>query len=147
MNLRGTMNGNTVRARSILLEHGYTCVVCKDDDVMTFTERGIGPLLSLLDSGISLEGYSAADKVVGKASAMLYTLLHINEVYAPVMSTGATEVLSEHGIKGFHDEEVDVIINRRGTGMCPMEDAVKDSRTAKDALSRIRIRLSELNGQ
>ncbi len=141
------MNDNTTRARSILLDHGYTCVICKDDEVMTFTERGVKPLLSLLDSGKSLKGYSAADKVVGRASAMLYVLLGVDEVYAPIMSTGAVNVLSEHDIKEYHDDEVDMIINRQGNGMCPMEDAVKDSRTAEDALSRIRIRLSELNGQ
>ncbi len=141
------MNDNTTRARSILLDHGYTCVICKDDEVMTFTERGVKPLLSLLDSGKSLKGYSAADKVVGRASAMLYVLLGVDEVYAPIMSTGAVNVLSEHDIKEYHDDEVDMIINRQGNGMCPMEDAVKDSCTAEDALSRIRIRLSELNGQ
>lgn len=141
------MNDNTTRARSILLDHGYTCVICKDDEVMTFTERGVKPLLSLLDSGISLKGYSAADKVVGRASAMLYVLLDIDEVYAPIMSTGAVDVLSEHNISEYHDSEVEMIINRQGNGMCPMEDAVKHSQTADDALQRIRIRLSELNGQ
>ncbi len=141
------MNDNTKRARSILLDHGYTCVICKDEEVMTFTERGVKPLLSLLDSGISLKGYSAADKVVGRASAMLYVLLNIDEVYAPIMSSGAVNVLSDHGIEEYHDNEVEMIINRQGNGMCPMENAVRNSQTAEDALQRIRIRLSELNGQ
>lgn len=142
-----TMNDNTVRARSILIAEGCTCVICNGDRMIKFTERGVKPLLSLLDSGTSFKGYSAADKVVGKASAMLYELLEVDEVYAPVMSTGAIKVLTEYGITEYHDEETEMIINRQGTGMCPMEDAVKDSTTAEDALQRIRKRLSELNGQ
>ena len=139
------MNDNTEKARSILIEGGYTCVICNDDHVMTFTERGVKPLLSLLDTKESFKGYSAADKFVGKASAMIYTLLDVDEVYAPVMTTGAIDVLSKSGIKVYHDEEVEIIITRQGTGMCPMEDAVRHSSTAIDAVERIRIRLSELS--
>ena len=52
------MNDNTEKARSILIEGGYTCVICNDDHVMTFTERGVKPLLSLLDTKESFKGYS-----------------------------------------------------------------------------------------
>ena len=146
MNLhKDTMNDNTKKARSILIEGGYTCIICNGDHVMTFTERGVKPLLSLLDTKESFKGYSAADKVVGKASAMIYTLLSVDEVYAPVMTTNARIVLTDSGIEEYHDEEVEMIINRQGTGMCPMEDAVRGSSAAYDAVEKIRARLSELN--
>ena len=140
------MNPDTEKAKEILIEGKYTCVICRGEDTDTFTERGVKPLLSLLDSGKSLKGYSAADKVVGRASAFIYTLLKVNEVYAPVMSAGAEKVLRESEISVYYDELVEKIINRQGTGICPMEDAVSLSNTAEDAVEKIRRRLSELPG-
>ncbi len=140
------MNPDTEKAKEILIEGKYTCVVCHGEDIDIFTERGVKPLLSLLDSGKSLKGYSAADKVVGRASAFIYTLLNVNEVYAPVMSAGAEKVLRESGISVYYDELVEKIINRQGTGICPMEDAVSLSVIAEDAVGKIRKRFSELSG-
>ncbi len=140
------MNPDTEKAKEILIEGKYTCVVCHGEDIDIFTERGVKPLLSLLDSGKSLKGYSAADKVVGRASAFIYTLLNVNEVYAPVMSAGAEKVLRESGISVYYDELIEKIINRQGTGICPMEDAVSLSVIAEDAVGKIRKRFSELSG-
>ncbi len=139
------MNSDTEKAKEILNEGGYACVICSGDVIETFTERGVKPLLSVLDSGKSLGGYSAADKVVGRAFAFIYTLLKIDEVYAPVLSEGALKVLSDSGINAYYDGLTEKIINRKGTGICPMEDAVSEAVSAEDAVNRIRIRLSELS--
>jgi hypothetical protein len=114
--------------RAIELLHGgqYTCVLCRGDETYTSTESGIKPLLGWLDSGIDLQGFSAADKVAGRAAAFLYILLGVKKVYADVMSEGAAAVFAEYGIEAASGVCVPNIINRAGTGNCPMEETVKD---------------------
>lgn len=132
------------KTKELLLSSDYTCVFCRDDTVITSTERGVKPLLKLLDSEKDLSGFSVADKIVGKAAAFLYVLLKVDSVYAPVMSEHAISVFTEYGIEAVYDNAVPAIINRAGTGFCPMEIAVKDISNPTEALSRIKSTLAKL---
>lgn len=134
------------RAWLLLQEEGYTCVLCGGDQVLTSRLRGVKPILNWLDQGLDLHGYSAADKVVGKAAAFLYVLLGVKEVYGQVMSVPAKSVLEAHGILNGCTEEVDAIRNRTNTGFCPMETAVWDIVDPQEALDAIRRKAKELNG-
>lgn len=120
------MKGDTRKAKELLEKNHYTCVLCQSDMVYTAVERGVKPLLDWLEDETELQGFCAADKVVGKAAAFLYILLGIKEVYAPVMSSGAIEILSRYGVHPEYDLAAEHIINRAGTGICPMEQAVLD---------------------
>lgn len=132
------MKSNSDKAIELLAGGSYTCVLCKEGVQYTSTERGVKPLLSWLDAGIDLKGFSAADKVVGKAAAFLYVLLEVESVYAVVISEKAKEVLVQYGISVFYDTLVPGIRNRMNTGFCPMEDAVKEMDTPEEALLAIR---------
>ena len=118
------MKIDTTHARDILLSRGHTCVFCRGDTILTDDRRGVKPLLDLLDQ--DLTGFSAADKVVGKAAALLYRLLGISEIYAGVISQPALRVLAQGGITVFYGSKVPAIRNRTDTGFCPMETAVWD---------------------
>ena len=131
-------------AIELLGKEEYTCVLCKGDSIYTSTERGVKPLLNWLDEGRQFKEFSAADKVVGKATAFLYVLLGAKEVYAPVMSEGAVSVLEENGISVRYDTLAKNIINRMGTGICPMESAVKDISEPQEAVAAIKARLAAL---
>lgn len=133
-------------ACSLLKSGGYTCVVCREDVVHTATERGVKPLLNWVDTGLNLNGFSAADRVVGRGAAFLYCLLGVREVYAHVMSRPAAEVLEHHGIAVFSGTLVDGIINRKGTGPCPFEDAVLAIDDAQTALRAIRAKMAQMQG-
>ena len=138
------MEKDTEKALSLLNEGGYTCVVCRGDTIHTATERGVKPLLNWLDSGLALAGFCAADKVVGRATAFLYCLLGVTEVYANVMSRPAAEVLRAHGIAAEAGTLVDGIINRKGTGPCPFEAAVMEITDKSAALTAIRQKLAQM---
>ena len=133
------------QARNLLIAGGYTCVVHKEGTVYTATERGVKPLVRWLTEGIDVRGFSAADKVVGRATAYLYVLLGVKEVWAAVMSEAAAEVLQRHGIAASQDELVPHIINRAGTGICPFEEAVLDIQTPEEALTAIREKMRAMN--
>lgn len=139
------MKNDLKKAIDILNSGQYTCVLCKDNEIHISTERGVKPLLEWLESGIDLKGFSAADKVVGKAAAFLYVLLGVKEVYAHVMSESAIYTLSRNGIFPQCDISVKNIINRAGTGNCPMEEAVMDVIEPQNALNSIKLRLQQLS--
>lgn len=131
-------------ARATLEQGGYTCVLCRNDETLTDSRRGVKPLLELLESGKNYTGFSAADKVVGKAAAHLYCLLGIRAIYAKVISQPAKTVLEQNGIILEHGTLVPAIRNRTDTGLCPMESAVWDLLDHKDAHRAITDTLNKL---
>lgn len=138
------MNINTEKAFEILTKNKYTCVICKDEKKFTSRKRGIKPLLEFLESDTDFVGASAADKVVGKAAAFIYVLIGVKEVYAPVISVSAKKVFSDNGIKCFYEKMPDMIINREGTGCCPLEYSVKKTENVEEALVIIKKNLEKL---
>lgn len=131
-------------ARAVLEAGNCTCALCKGEQVYQSALRGVAPLLSWLDSGINLHGFAAADKVVGKAAAFLYCLLGVSQVYAPVMSRAAAEVLEAHGIAFYYDILTKAVLNHRKNGFCPMETATKALSDPADALAAIRQTLANM---
>lgn len=138
------MNKDLIEAKKRLIEGGYTCVVMKDEQIYTSTERGVKPLLAWLDDEVDLQGYSAADKVIGKGAAMLYVLLGMKEIYTQIISESARKTLAQHGIEVYYDQCVEGIRNRTNTGPCPMEGAVKKIDDPKGALQAIREKLKSM---
>ena len=138
------MSADLDRAKEILSQTGSTCVLCRDQLVYTTTDRGIRPLVDWLQSGEDTCGFSAADKVVGKAAALMYCLLGVRRVHGNVMSTAAVKVLRRNGIEAYWDCLTEYVRNRAGTGLCPMEDATAHIDDPDEALPVILATLNSL---
>ena len=132
------------QAKAILASQGCTCVLCRGGDIRTTTFRGVKPLVSWLESGEDFRGYCAADKVVGRATAYLYQLLGVKSVFAQVMSESALAVLEQAGIEASFHKLVPNIINRKGDGICPFEEAVLGIRTPEEAKAAIYAKMDEM---
>lgn len=132
------------RARALLRESGASVVLCKGENYVTKSQRGIRPLLEWEESGEDYGGWAAADKIVGRAAAFLFILLGVRAVYGEVMSEGAFRILSERGIAAEYDTLAQTIRNREGTGMCPMEQAVLAVTEPTDAPQALRRALQHL---
>lgn len=79
-------------------------------------------MLSLyLNSPQSINGAVVYDKVIGKAAAAILCLGKAKEVHAHLISKGAKELLSSHGIASDGEVEVERIFNHDRTDICPME--------------------------
>ncbi len=118
---------------------GHSICICKDGQCRTSDRRGIAPLLEWLPAGEDLRGFSVADKIVGKAAALLFVFAGICAVHAQVLSEAGEAVLRAHGIPYTCATRTKQIINRRGDGICPMESAVLDTndpQTAYHVLTR-----------
>ena len=136
------------KAKALLLapDSAYTCVLCRDDEQYTSEEKGIAPMIHFLDSGTRLNGFCAADRIVGKAAAMLFILARVRAVHGEVMTETACRLLKENGIAVSFATLTDAIINRRGDGLCPMEKAVEgifDPSLARDAIRLTMQRLTK----
>lgn len=113
------------QAKALFKSGGYTCVLWGESGCYTSSQTGVAPMLAFLEQGI--RACAVADKIVGKAAAMLFCCAGVELVYAEVLSQPAEAFLREHGILVFCETKVDSIINRTGTGPCPMEQAVLET--------------------
>ena len=111
-------------AKELLEQENYTLVLYDGKTLITSKEKGVKPLLDLCKQGKRFEGFSSADLIMGKAVAFLYVLVGIKEVFAPVVSEPALEVLRKYHIHIEYGKRVPFTTNREGLGYCPMEQAV-----------------------
>lgn len=101
----------------------FAFIIVQDGEVVaTGTHEGIGELLeAVAKHGDSLRGAGLADKIVGKAVAMVAAYAGITEIYTPLGSEAAQKVCEQYGIS-FHPEQlVPLILNKRNDGPCPLE--------------------------
>lgn len=121
-----------------------TCVLVKGEAVVASAERGIKPLLGFVKSGADFRGFSAADKIAGRAAGFLYAALGVKAVHALVMSRAAERTLKSLGIEPSCDESVEKIMNREKTGECPMETAVEGIEDTKSAVRILEMKAAGL---
>ncbi|MDF2616830.1 MAG: hypothetical protein K0Q47_1485 [Sedimentibacter sp.] len=100
-----------------------TLAIVKDGKLV-FSSTGIGikPLFTAVEQlKDELEGSSVADKVTGKAAAMLCKYAKIKEMHTHLISENAIAVLKDTQIILEYEESAPYIENRDRTGMCPVE--------------------------
>lgn len=133
------------RLKTLLAEGNFTCVLTDGEELVSSTQRGVKPLVEFIESGKNLKGFSAADKVVGKAAALLYALMGISSLYASVISDGALQICGLYGISAEYGVKTRHIINRAGNGICPMEQTVAEISDPKTAFNAIKEKLKSLS--
>lgn len=138
---------NQEKAIELLDSGEFTCVLCKDDLLYTSKLKGIAPMIKFIDENVALEGFSAADIIVGKAAALLFIKAGVKSVFAKTMSVAATEVFNSFNIQYSYNVLTEYIINRKGDGLCPMEIAVSDISSPETAFEAIKQTLNKLKSQ
>lgn len=125
-----------------------TCTCAAADENSVYYQasgRGVKPIISPMREQKSFfkEKY-VADSIVGKAAALLFALSGAKYVYGEVMSRTAIPVLEANGIEYEYGTLVEYTKNREGTGMCPLEECVKNENDPAAAWIKIENRISEL---
>jgi hypothetical protein len=111
-----------------LLEEGNSLAIVKNG-VCLFTHQGtwIHPIVAAVEMlGDELQGAAIADRVIGKAAAVLCILYQPACVYTPIASRSAVAVFAKSDICFSCDEIVEGIQNRVGTGLCLAEKTLLD---------------------
>jgi len=115
-------------AKTELYEEQLTLAIVKDGAVLftTKSHRISGFLEAIEKLGGKLEGASLADRVAGKAIALLCVYAKVREVFAAVLSRKAMAVFKQHQIPVHWNELVDNVLDQNKTGVCPFEKAAAD---------------------
>jgi len=79
-----------------------------------------------------------ADKVVGKAVAMVAVEAGIRAIYTPLASHAAQQVLDQYAISLNADRMVPLIRNKRNDGPCPMERLTLPLDAPSDAVAALK---------
>lgn len=132
------------KAKALLCDSDYTCVLVLDENIYTSMQKGISPMLDIIAEKKDVAGYSVADKIVGKAAAMLFAYAGVKAVYAEVISKTAVEILKKYNIPFAYGTLTDFIINRKGDGICPMEQTVSDIYELEKAYIALKNKRDEL---
>lgn len=133
------------RVTEKLKEGGYSFVLYKDGEWSTSEKRGIAPIMEILSENKELlSGAYVADKVIGKAAAMLLIEGGISYLHAEVISEHATECLQKYNIEFEYQNLVPYIVNRTGDGMCPMEETVLNVTDTKIAYNLLQEKIKKM---
>ena len=92
----------------------------------------------------TLANATVLDKIVGKAAALLISYVQAKEVHCLVLSMTGRTVLDAHRIPYTAERLTPEIRNRRGTGLCPFEQAVRDVENPQEGYTRVRATLRAL---
>ena len=91
-------------------------------EVIEFRNPGVKDLYNLVATRPHvLEGACVADRVIGRGAALLLALGRVERVFAKVISSQALDALNDAEIRVDYETIVPNIINRDGTGICPVE--------------------------
>lgn len=135
------------KAKKLLEEKNASIVLCRGGETAVSCAKGIAPMIGFIGEKKDLRGFSAADRIVGKAAAMLFVFAGITEVYAEVLSVAGEKTLAEYSVKYSCGKKCDFIENRMKTGMCPMEQTVEKIDTPEEAYKALCAKLAELRGE
>lgn len=126
-------------AKSVLEEESMSVVMVKNQEIIYKSkDSGIKPLLFAYRNNLDeLEGVSVADKVIGKAAALLLIDEKIHDLYAELISDAALEVFRDTDIKVIYGQRVERILNRDQTDLCPMEKLAQDETEGKVVAEKI----------
>lgn len=131
--------------KETLLAENCTCVLSDGKETITSYERGVKPLINFVNSKKDFSGFLAADKIVGKAAALLYVNLKISYLYAKVTTFEAVKICKNNNIIIEFDTLTDKIINRKGDDICPMEKLVLNVNEPTIAKLLIEEKLKEMS--
>lgn len=135
------------KATQMIKDGQASCVIIQNNKIVrTASGQGISPLISIYENNPDiLKGAFIVDKIIGKAAAMMIILGGAERAYGEIMSASAYEYLKDRGCRAECGKQINAVINRSGSGICPLERSVlniDDPETGyhllKETISRLR---------
>jgi hypothetical protein len=128
------------KAKTQLNQKQLTLIIVKNDETLfeTQSHRISGFLTAIGQLGKKLESASVADKVVGKAVALLCVYAGVNAIYAETLSKKARDVLEKAGITCEWKELVGNILDPSKNDVCPFEKEAANITNPEDAYEKFK---------
>jgi len=127
-------------AKTLLSKERLTLVIVKNGEMLFETKfhRISGFLKAIEQQGKNLRDASVADRVVGKAVALLCVYANVKDVYAKTVSVEGKNVLQKNGIAVEAKELVNTILDDRKKDICPFEKEAADVNDPQVAFDRFK---------
>jgi hypothetical protein len=113
-------------AKNRLLQKKLSLIIVNNGKVLFETEsHGIGDLLKAINKlQDSMKDSSVADRIVGRAAALLFVFSGVAAVFAVTASEGGIEVLKKNSVFCEYENSVTNVLNLKKTDVCPFEKLV-----------------------
>jgi hypothetical protein len=123
-----------------------TLAIAKNGRVIyeTDTHRISGFMRAIDTLGSQYCGASVADKVAGKALALLCVYAGIREVYAEVLSKEAQELFDQNQVTYQWLQMVDNVLDLEKTGVCPFEKAAAEITNSDESYDAFKALLEKM---
>jgi hypothetical protein len=130
----------TLAKKHLFKEESLTLAIAKDGEIIFETSsHGISGFLEAVEKfGDKLKGASVADKVVGKAIALLCVYTKVKMVYAVTLSKEAKAFFENHKVYHEWDELVENILDFKKANVCPFEKLATEISNPNEAYKRLK---------
>ncbi len=127
------------RAKQQLITQNHSLVLVKDDNILFTGKRsGILDLWNVYENQPDLlVKTAAADRVIGKAAAIVMAAGDISACYSQVMSGGAEKIFRQQEIIYETDMKVQAIKKPDTGELCPLEKITNDIDDLEQGMSKI----------
>jgi hypothetical protein len=127
-------------AKQRLNQKNLSLVIAKNGRVLFETEaHGINGLLKAIKQlQDNMAGSSVADRIVGRAAALLLVYSGVVAVFAVTASDGGIEVLRDHNIFHEFEKRVPRILDSQKVDICPFERLVAKFSDPKEAYEELK---------
>jgi Domain of unknown function (DUF1893) len=133
-------------AKKQLYDKQLTLAIAKNGQVLFQTDsHRISGFIHAIDTlGTQLNGASVADRVAGKALALLCIYAKVHEVYAEVLSKKAQTLFQENNIACHWQQLVDNVLDLNKVGVCPFEQAAAAISDPEDSYGAFKALLEKM---
>jgi hypothetical protein len=127
-------------AKNRLSEENLTLSIVKDANIIFESDlHGISGFIEAIEKlGEKLEDASVADRVVGKAIALLCVDAKVKAVYASTLSNRAKALLEKYGVYYEWKNLVERILDINGKETCPFEKLAMEISNPNEAYKKFK---------
>lgn len=133
------MNGKEL-AINELNNSEYSLIIVKDDKIVYKSKKeSVGSIVGLLENHSQLLKESiVADKIIGRAVAMICDYSSVQFCYGKIVSSGAVDIFEKRNLDYKAENIVKAIKNRDNTDLCPIEKLTLDVDDSEEGIKRIK---------
>jgi len=127
-------------AKQRLKDKNLNLVFIRDYEPIFETKKeGLSGLLQAIEKlNGDLSNTSVADRIIGKAAALIYDYLKVKAAFAITLSQDGLEILNTSRIRCEFEKLVPTILNMKKTDKCPFEKIVENISNSKEAYKKIK---------
>ena len=127
-------------AKLRLKEENLNLVIAKKGHIIFETKsHGIVGFLKAIEKlSKELLGSSVADRIVGRAAAMLCAYSRVVSVFAVTISEEGIKVLEDNNVFYQFEKRVPNILNNKRTDVCPFEKITANLSSPKEAYKKLK---------